>query len=173
MTTQTQHVPERIARLRHYGRFPVPITVPWDARDVPDFTAVDVANYRRVVLHKLCGICGEPLDYYMAFIGGPRSMTSRCFSDPAMHVECAEYAVRTCPYLGMRMAGFVSRPHRAGSRQDTVVGLATERPDRFGLLVTRGFKVTEERSIVVLRAGRVIRIDWYVNGAPDETQTTN
>lgn len=158
--------PERIARLPHHGRFPVPATVPWDDRGVPDFTAVDDDAYLRVVKERLCGICGEPLDYWMAFVGGPLCMAVHCFTDPAMHIECAEYAVRVCPYLAMRMDGYVSRPHRAGSRNDAAPGLARDRPDRFGLLVTRGFKITNERGVAVLKANTPTRIDWYANGEP-------
>lgn len=130
---------------------------------MPDFTATDHDAYLRVVRNKLCGLCGEPLDYYMVFIGGPLSNANRAFLDAPMHLECAEYAVRTCPYLAMRMEGFVTRSHRAGSREMTP-GLATARPDRFGLCVTRGFKLATRNGSVYLHADKPVRVEWYENG---------
>jgi hypothetical protein len=158
--------PERIARLPHHGRFPVPVVVPWDDAGVPDFTATDDAAYLRVVRENRCGLCGDPLDYWMAFIGGPISMRTRCFTDAAMHLDCATYAIQTCPYLVMRTTGHAARPHRAGARTDVSPGLSMKRPDRFGLMVTRGFKITLEQGVPALKADRPQRIEWYANGEP-------
>jgi hypothetical protein len=66
------------------------------------------------VRERLCGICGQRLGAYLCFVGGPGSAfhpAGKYFDGP-VHRDCAEFALRVCPYLAM--AGSYAR--RIGAR---------------------------------------------------------
>jgi hypothetical protein len=69
----------------------------------PDFKTTDPRKIQRCVTERRCGICGKTMDREVVFVGGPLSMVSRIFNDPAMHEECARYAYEVCPFLAGRM----------------------------------------------------------------------
>jgi hypothetical protein len=54
-----------------------------------------------IIAKDLCSICGQPLHRGRWFIGGEKSAFDPhgAYLDPAMHAECARYALRVCPYL--------------------------------------------------------------------------
>jgi hypothetical protein len=96
-------MPPAIARLeRDHRGYPVSYTTHRRADGTPVLGKVDWP--RQVWCHELslCSICGEDLPPSENwFVGG-----SGCafhplgnFTDPPMHGECAEYALRTCPFL--------------------------------------------------------------------------
>ena len=51
---------------------------------------------------RLCQVCGEPLDGPAAFIGDWEDAVERMYTEPPMHVPCAEAAMRFCPHLSKR-----------------------------------------------------------------------
>jgi len=66
----------------------------------PDFRLLDERKQLLCVAHKTCGICGKKLfkgAYY--FISGPKGYENKVSTDPAMHRQCAEYSLKTCPHL--------------------------------------------------------------------------
>ena len=92
-------LPERM-RLRPVNArgFPVPWFVPkingdWDFRAI--HPGAVVACYRK----RLCWLCGQPLGRFMAFVIGPMCAINRVSSEPPSHRDCAEYAIRACPFL--------------------------------------------------------------------------
>lgn len=96
-------IPERIKLRPTYGAHPVPFTT-WrnPTTDVPDFRVIDTARQIEAIEHRLCGICGQKMDYWVAFIGGPMAIAARQFRDPAMHDDCARFAAIACPFLNGR-----------------------------------------------------------------------
>lgn len=82
-----------------------------------------MVNGRRVlecVRHKLCGLCGQPQDSLVAFVGGIGGFQHRLYTDPPGHLDCMRSAIDLCPYLKVRgfenserCSGANSRCHRA------------------------------------------------------------
>lgn len=66
---------------------------------VPDFRVVDPDRFMLCTRGLRCWICGEPLGVRHAFVLGPMCCVTRVTSEPGSHRECAEYAVRVCPFL--------------------------------------------------------------------------
>lgn len=74
-------MPARIARLpRDQRGYPIPVNV-LNSKGVLDFRATDPAKMARIIEQRCCALCGEPLGARMAFVGGPKSMASRYFTD--------------------------------------------------------------------------------------------
>jgi hypothetical protein len=68
-----------------------------------NFTGINAETVARCARERLCGICGEALDYWIAFIGGPVSYSTRTYSDRPLHLQCAEAAVRYCPHINRQV----------------------------------------------------------------------
>lgn len=78
--------------------YPVPWFVAWvDGK--PEFRMADGEKLRRAVREKLCWVCGEKLGRNMAFLVGPMCAVNRISAEPPSHRDCAEYAVKACPFL--------------------------------------------------------------------------
>ena len=92
-------MPDRIAKLPTYRGRPVPVTVMTFPDGTVDFRVTDTLAWARVIKGQLCGICGERLDPWVCFLGGPLSVKSHAFADAPMHEECARYSAQACPYL--------------------------------------------------------------------------
>lgn len=155
-------MPPRVAALPRDARgYPIPYTVQRDETGKPDFRVVDPDKWMRAVRMRCCGICGETLGARIAFVGGPLAMANRLFTDLPMHRDCAIYALRVCP--------FIAAPKFAYSRalpEGTVASdnVSTERPEQFGLGITKSFKVVAVNREPVLRAGEFESIEWWRHG---------
>lgn len=129
-------IPERMKHVPtdHRG-LPIPYIVQRDRQGKPMFIVNDAAKVAQCGAFGLCGICGKPLGRRPDspsvgyFVGGPGCfyMKAGAFLDPPMHRECAEYALRVCPYIanpsyGRDQARLLSNhPERlAGSAPDGV-----------------------------------------------------
>lgn len=97
-------VPKRMRTLPKDKRgYPVPVIVAPDRHGDPQFTVNDHERVLQVARRKLCGICGRSLDDGAWFVAGPKAFLHQKggFLDPGMHMDCADYALRVCPYLAM------------------------------------------------------------------------
>jgi hypothetical protein len=99
---------ERIAaiavpsRMQHLPISATGFPVPWfvDKLDGEyDFRAIDFEKLQRAVRQRLCWLCGQTLGARLAFVIGPMCAVNRVTSEPPSHRECAEYAVKACPFL--------------------------------------------------------------------------
>ena len=82
--------------------YPIPWTVLRGPSDGKPHFAINVEELRlRCINNRLCPICGVRLFRGMWFVGGPGSALhpQGAYIDPPMHKECAEYALKVCPYL--------------------------------------------------------------------------
>lgn len=109
-----------------------------------DFRIVIVERVQECVTKKLCGVCGKPLGYWIAFVGGPLSIKNRAFVDPPMHTECALYAVQVCPFMVSRSVprredGPIWGKVSADERQKRDPTGILVKSDVFGVLITRGY----------------------------------
>jgi hypothetical protein len=154
--------PARVAGLQRDARgYPIPYTVQRDANGIPDFRVIDPSMWMRAARLRCCGICGGQLGARVAFVGGPLAIANRLFTDLAMHRDCAIYALRACP--------FIAAPKFAYARtlpEGTVVSenVSVQRPERFGLGITKGFELLQLNSEIVLRAQPFESVEWWRHG---------
>src|SRR4029077_20531487 len=105
---QLPAIPPRIARLFRDSRgFPVPWFVQWCENaerswpgvGPPDFRVTDSRRFAAAIKQHLCWVCGESLGRHQVFVIGPMCVVNRVTSEPPNHRDCAEFAVKACPFL--------------------------------------------------------------------------
>jgi hypothetical protein len=154
--------PPRLARRpRDQRGFVIPFSVD-DGTDHPDFRITQADKLRELLNKHLCWLCGEALDYWMCFIGGPLSITNRSFTDGPMHEACAVYALRVCPFLASPNGRYTSSedniPEGGGYNQL----VADTRPELFGLGFTHGYKTgVAPNGMLFMRAESWRKVIWY------------
>jgi hypothetical protein len=164
--------PPRVARMPcdHRG-FPVLYTVrPRDFVDGTecDFRIINLTNYERCYTETLCGVCGEKVHGQLWFLGGPMCVQNRIFGDPAMHEECARYAMRVCPFLTKRDFGYHDRAgdeEKGLGRDDNLI---KTKPERLVLYATADYLPIRPRGsgklLCTVKHARFV--EWYTpNGA--------
>jgi len=160
-------IPPRLAgRPRDRRGYPVPYIVMLDANGKPDFRVSDTLKVMRVVELRLCGLCGQPMGRYMGFIGGPQSFQSHCNTDPPSHVECAEYALKVCPFLANPSMHYAEKiPMLAGAKTIVIPEMPVERPERFFLATAKSVEwVRLPSGNPVLQAGEWLTTRWFKDG---------
>jgi len=110
-----------------------------------DFGAINRRRSIQCALSRLCGMCGLSLEYDIAFLGGPKAVESLSFTDPPMHVSCAEAALALCPHLA-RHATAPGDGEGEGRRRlrpgvTTADLFAGDRPSEWILYVTHNFEI--------------------------------
>jgi hypothetical protein len=156
--------PPRIAALPKDDRgYPIFFTVLVGNDGKPNFRAQDPYKWEAGVQDGLCGICGTKLGKRMAFVGGPRSIKSRYFTDLPMHESCALYALKTCPFIAMPKFSYLAQY----APELTVNPLVSDqRPEMFGIGITGKMKVTQLLSHPVIKAGTFTRVQFWKDGQP-------
>jgi len=151
----------RVAKLPQYKGIPIPFNATYRTDGTPDFKVVNEENRWRCANERLCWICGEPLEYWIVFVGGPRSCENRLFIDGPMHEECALDAVEICPFLAGRMdyaKTFDLSKHDPALKLEERVSHPP--PEKIGLYKTRGFEVKTARNSWFFFAGKAKQITW-------------
>lgn len=159
--------PRLAARPKDHRGYPIPWNVQLDAAGRPDFRVIDQRKVAQAVRNRVCGLCGEPLGRHLAFIGGPLSHQSRFFTDPPMHKDCAQYALRVCPWLAAPNMRYAEQlPQLAGVT--TVVHtqmISDQRPERFFVATTRDYRLVRmPDGAVVLQAEPWEWSEWWRHG---------
>jgi hypothetical protein len=157
-------MPARLAARPRTGRgLPIPWTAP--LRDgQPRFGLNNEPLRQQALNERRCGQCGEPLDYWIAFIGSDFDHDARRFIEPAMHVDCARYATAVCPYLAS--SRYSPRwADRLGDQGDGSVVVAfsevVDRPERMCLYITRSYKVRVKQGVVEAVAAPPKAVEWF------------
>lgn len=99
-TAKNLPIPERMKRFPLWNGFPVHFTVFRDKQGVPDFQVMYETRRIECFRKNWCHLCGRnlaPGPYH--FIGSEKCIRLRAFIDGPMHIECAEYAAKVCPFL--------------------------------------------------------------------------
>ena len=86
-------------------RLPIPYAQLVNPDGTANFAAIDGPKALRGAANRDCGLCGQRMGRWVAFLGGPRNVEHGGYLDPPMHVSCAEDATRLCPHL--KVHGFV------------------------------------------------------------------
>lgn len=101
---QFDFLPDAIKILPRDKRgFPVPAFAEWIDGE-PDFRIVKQGWRENCVNRRLCWICGCRMGDRKWFVTGPMCTITRTTSEPPCHAQCAEFAVRVCPFLTMPLA---------------------------------------------------------------------
>jgi hypothetical protein len=137
----TDAIPEKMRDLDRDERRKVPIPV-MNVNPAGEVNFMTVSNERVIQCGKvgLCGICGNPLDYWIAFVGGPLSAANGAYTDPPFHVECAEAAMEFCPHLARKV-------HRRTSDEKMPEGswksegATEEKPAQWIIGITRDYRM--------------------------------
>jgi hypothetical protein len=168
-------IPPRIARL---DRDPRGYPIPWNVLredGKPYFVVNDDRRHMTALFGGLCPICGQLLARTKWFVGGPRSAFDPrgCYIDLPMHYECAQFALRVCPWLAAPHYHETGRP--AESRvlpPSRVLVDETQIPDRpvlFVAIASTGVMVDMAKFPAQLpRVGPIkpiIAIEYWRHGA--------
>jgi len=162
------HTPDRIKAMRKDERgYPIPHTVQWiDGK--PDFRVIDPQKWMHAVNNCMCGVCGQKIEGVMAFVGGESSIANRFFTDLSMHTECAEYALKVCPFIAAPKFSYLLNSEGIQQGEMTVISsVSDKRPSRFGLGLTTGYKLARlmPQDDLVIWADPFITIEWWQKGA--------
>lgn len=120
-----------------------------------NFTLLNPQAVYKAGKEGLCGICMEPLDYWMAFIGGPISLSNRSYLDPPMHKECALAAVKYCPHINRKVHR--RTPDEKYDMENTFVSSQSseEKPDEWIIAITRSYKLVRHEGMFLFKAATI------------------
>ena len=155
--------PARIAKLKvdHRG-YPVPWFVQWiDGK--PDHRIVDPNKIPLAVKYQRCWICGESLGKYKTFVLGPMCVVNRTVSEPPSHLDCAQFAVATCPFLS------IPEKHRRARNlpenvRDAVGNHIHRNPGVMALWTTFHYSVFRVQGGVLFKPGEPQTVTWHAEG---------
>lgn len=155
-------LPERMRGKPVYHGLPVLFTTLIEEGGRPNFRVTDLRRWQECVDKGLCGVCGEPLDKVMVFVGGDRSIANQLFFDPPMHAECAEYSRLVCPFINGGDYSTLPLP----PEYTIILESSAERPKRFGFLRCHRYSMVTvpwngEEAHPLFHAEGVIGIKWY------------
>lgn len=132
-----------------------------------NFTGINAQTVLKCAEERLCGICGEPLDYWIAFIGGPISLANRAYTDPPMHRECAEAAVKYCPHINRRVHR--RTPDEKFDPDDTwysTLGVM-DKPAEWVIAITRSYDIVPHQGFIYFKAGTIKTALHFTYGGDD------
>lgn len=159
-TDMHDDIPDRLAALPVCPRrgLPIPYANVITAGGSADFATLDSRCVHDVALQRVCGVCGQELDYWIVFAGGPRCATDRAYVDPPMHHECARAALRLCPYLFRQD---MKRRKSTAPGAGTPMGFTEAKPEAYLLYVTRSYKITITEGGIIFTPAPAVRIERY------------
>lgn len=159
--------PPAVAALDKDARgYPIPEFATLYTDGSSDFKLIDNDKWFRCIQRKRCAICGGKIGGLFAFVGGPLSTKNRTYTDAPMHKDCAEYALRACPFLAAPKFGYDKKLQGYSELDPT-------RPDRYGLGITSGYEVIRlGNSGVALKAAPFVSLTWWERGQPLDKETS-
>lgn len=160
--------------------FPVPWFVTLkDMNGEWDFRILD--PNRAVEAHRksLCGICGQRLGVHKVFAIGPMCCVNRVSAEGPVHLECAQYAVKACPFMARPNA----RRNRVGIEGIPEVEFATpgymieRNPGVTALWTTKKYKISQPDKTkgILFHIGDPEDVEWWASGrraSYDEVMTS-
>jgi hypothetical protein len=170
------NIPRRLGgRPRDKRGLPIPWGVVILPDGTPDFRVSDGERWLRCIRERLCPLCGLPIKRSLWFVGGPSCMEHRLFQDPGMHRDCAEFALRVCPFMAQPKAHFSDlerRPPPPGYASVETPGISVEKPDRFVLAATTKCEIVRLNGMPFIQASAWSHVFWWKDGAPLPIETT-
>ncbi len=160
----TVEVPIRLSARPRFRGLVIPYVTMILSNGEPDFTTNDELRRIEVMQDKKCAICGEPLDYWIFFIGGEKCYENRAFIDPAMHDDCARYSMAVCPYLKNEHAKYKETTKSMGDsgiivKHESMV--SPVRPPKMGLFKTRKYEIMRAGKSIIVHAAAWTSVEWF------------
>ncbi|MFL1449265.1 hypothetical protein ACI77O_12790 [Pseudomonas tritici] len=156
--------PPRIATLACDGRgYPIFFTAFVGSDGKPNFRIQDPYKWQVATERSLCGICGQKLGKRFAFVGGPKSMKSRYFTDAPMHESCAIYALQACPFIAMPRMAYLKHV-QPGHELNHLV--SDTKPELFGIGIATKMKLVHFQGQQLIKAGAWLRVRFWKDGSP-------
>lgn len=159
-------IPPRMQQLPIDARgYPVPWFVEW-IRGEPDFRVMSRRKWGLAVRFGNCWLCGEPCGALRTFVIGPMCAVTRTTSEPANHIECAEFAAQACPFMTLPRAKY--RKANLPANHVEAPGLPSDRnPGVTCLWTTREFSVFRAYSGntgQLIHLGEPREVGWFCEG---------
>jgi hypothetical protein len=140
--------------------------VPWFVSRINnkwDFVNVDPRKILDAYQRKICWLCGESLGTFRCFVIGPMCSINRVSSEPPAHRDCAEYAVRACPFLARPNAKRNDKAHLG--EFDDIPGMAIEHnPGATLIWVTKRYHPFRAGNGILFQLGEPAEVYWYAEG---------
>lgn len=156
-------IPERMKRLPiSKTGFPVPWFVAHYNGDW-DFRVIGPGKVESAVKRKLCWLCGQPLGVNMVYVIGPMCSVNRVSAEPPSHLDCAEYAVRACPFL-TKPAMRRNEKDMPAEGQEPAGIMIKRNPGVSVLWITRTFRPFRSGNGVLFDVGEPERVLWFSQG---------
>lgn len=162
-------MPERVRALPVDRRgFPVPKFVKWiDGQ--PDFRVVSSEHMTRCITRRVCWVCGDRLGRHVAFVCGPSSAITRRTVEPPSHLDCAEFALKACPFIMYPERGRGGFPD--GMEHAAAVINLDRNPGCWLLWVTDGYEASPFGDAVMFKMREPSRLEWrHRGGVPTRDQ---
>jgi len=88
-------------------------------------------------------------------------------SEPPGHRECAEFAIRACPFLNQRerMRNAANLPHELGLSEPAGVGIDRQ-PGVSLLWITKSYRVMNVDNGILFKIGDPTAVEWFREGRP-------
>jgi len=134
-------IPDFLSHLTVYKGLPVPFFTAIGRDGNPDFRAHSPKRHSEAIRGKLCGICGKRLVYWQTLVVGPKELESRMTYMPAMHDECARYAMSMCPFLVSEEHVMRSAAEVREGRRMAVTDKLLPKPTKLAVVRTSNYRI--------------------------------
>lgn len=170
MTEIRRGLPPLTPRIAKLPVDPRGYPVPWFVAKVNgayDFRVVEPSRKAVALRDHRCWICGEKLGRFLAFVIGPMCVVNRNTSEPPSHLDCAEYAVKACPFLMRPKAQYRTANLPEGSR--VPFGSLPGNPGAQAIYSCNSFQAYRVSAVlpdVLMRLGPPTNVSWWAEGRP-------
>lgn len=158
--------PSGIAALPHDKHHrPIPWFVHRDDHGTPDFRVIRRGGVADALRFGLCWVCGRPRGRHAALMVGPMCAINRVSPDPPLHLPCAVYSARVCPFLATPTMRRRDRDLPEGHRM--AEGAITRNPGCVGVWSSRTWApIVTPGGDVLLGIGEPTSVSWWSHGRP-------
>jgi hypothetical protein len=157
--------------------YPVPRFVHQRDDGTYDFRVVKPGWPQACHRNRLCWLCGEKLGRFMCFVIGPMCAINRNTAEPPCHRECAEFAVKACPFMRFpnrkRDGEDMPEEARKPGGEDTMI---MRNPGVTCLWITKSYRPYRAHDgSVLIEVGEPVEVAWWAHGRAatrDETMAS-
>lgn len=157
-------VPARIAKLPQYKGIFIPALTFVDENGIPNFKMTNDKVWQ-MKKERRCGLCGEPLDYWIAFMVTPDEAEARFINESPNHEECLRYAFSVCPWLYYSKAKYSDAEKIKAdgylvfnTHPDRDKGIG--RPEKLGIYICNDYKNEIRNRYRGCRVPKAKRLEW-------------
>ncbi|MBB2943244.1 hypothetical protein FB565_002957 [Actinoplanes lutulentus] len=129
-----------------------------------DFTTINTVSSTELAAARSCSLCAEPMGYWVAFLGRPRTAELMRFTDPPGHPGCMRSALTLCPHIA------IARHRRARADRPGAgvipAGSHGDKPTGWTLGITRQYRIVPAQGFTVYLPAPFRTTQTYLYG-PD------